>query len=152
MNKVKNVIKISIIVILIIMLLLSLLLQCFTISNLLNYEKLDRHIAKGYIDSYKFNDKNLYLKKYIYSNDDNNIIQNYGMITDENIAKIKLCINDFNEKLKSHNKENELDTKSINPGDYIYIKKLKINDNRKTYLIYLYDVESNALYYLYSTK
>ena len=150
MNKAKTAIKISIIIILTIMLLLSLLLQCFIMSDLFNYEKFDNHIAKGYASSYKFKNKNIYFKKYIYSNDNNNITQNYGMITDENIDKIKLCVNDSYEKLMLHNEEKELEIESINPGDFIYIKKLKINDNKKTYLIYLYDVESNVLYYLYS--
>ena len=127
MNKAKTAIKISIIIILTIMLLLSLLLQCFIMSDLFNYEKFDNH-----------------------NNDNNNITQNYGMITDENIDKIKLCVNDSYEKLMLHNEEKELEIESINPGDFIYIKKLKINDNKKTYLIYLYDVESNVLYYLYS--
>lgn len=149
----KNIKEIIIIIFLSIVLLLSLVIKCFEIPIIMNYEKFNKYISKGYRDSYEFKDKNnkekIYLKKYYYNNNDyKDFSMNYAMVTDENIENVKLCFNDFYEKLKLYNKEKELNVNNIDSGDYVYIKRLNLNKSKKKYEIYFYDIKTDELYYI----
>ncbi|MGN1133282.1 MAG: hypothetical protein ACI4RN_02390 [Oscillospiraceae bacterium] len=142
-----------------------LLIVFFTFEFFYSCEYTDKHILKGYIDKEEhfedgFQDYTDYCK-YIYSDEAEKRFADseyYECVSIKDIDNIKSYFEDTEDWMAAEQRQKEYDfnTECITVGDYFCIETAEgIHDGLEygkfdNYTLYLFDCESNTLYYIHN--
>lgn len=140
--------------------ILIIILGCvsFYYIHIKDYAILDGYFDKDeYFDPNSFQDYTDYCKYYYKDKNDKKFINSslYRKVEIDDIENITSYFKDFENWMRIEERLDvyDFDTNIISEGDYVRIEtKDYENPNSKfwNYTIYLYDIESNTLYYIHS--